>query len=181
MSQNFRPKPSFLNIFQKFLQKWTQRTLFTLFWYPKKYCIRSQRLPLHRYSPYLVSFGMKVNIYHCIIIDKYLWIMFYYNDRVSKKLIPILYIKLLYKMGYYYFLDRQYVTRSSYLLCIVSYYMKWVTTSWTGSIFFPSSSPPSSWELCSTFCVNVFPPLVWSYCMRTSWVQLYVLRNSLNN
>ena len=28
VSQNLGPKPSFLNIFQKFLQKWTQRTLF---------------------------------------------------------------------------------------------------------------------------------------------------------
>ena len=27
-------KPSFFNIFQKFLQKWTPHTLFTLFWYP---------------------------------------------------------------------------------------------------------------------------------------------------
>ena len=34
VSQNLGPKPSFFNIFPKFLQKWTQRTLFTLFWYP---------------------------------------------------------------------------------------------------------------------------------------------------
>ena len=29
-----KPKSSFLNILQKFLQKWTSITLFTLFWYP---------------------------------------------------------------------------------------------------------------------------------------------------
>ena len=34
VSQILRPKSSSLNIFQKFLQKWTQHTLFTLFWYP---------------------------------------------------------------------------------------------------------------------------------------------------
>ena len=33
-SKNLKPKSSFLNIFQKFLQKWTPHTLFTLFWYP---------------------------------------------------------------------------------------------------------------------------------------------------
>ena len=32
-----KPKSSFLNIFQKFLQKWTPNTLFTLFWYPTLY------------------------------------------------------------------------------------------------------------------------------------------------
>ena len=34
MSQILRPKSLFFNIFQKFLQKWTARTLFTIFWYP---------------------------------------------------------------------------------------------------------------------------------------------------
>ena len=34
VSQNLGPKPSFLNIFSKILQKWTQRTLFALFCYP---------------------------------------------------------------------------------------------------------------------------------------------------
>ena len=41
MSQNLGPKPSFLNIFPKFLQKWTQRTLFTLFWCNANLCCRS--------------------------------------------------------------------------------------------------------------------------------------------
>ena len=33
-SKKFNLNSSFLNIFQKFLQKWTWNTLFTLFWYP---------------------------------------------------------------------------------------------------------------------------------------------------
>ena len=49
VSENLGPKPSFLNIFPKVLQKWTQCTLFTIFWYPwphmQKFSFCSQGAP----------------------------------------------------------------------------------------------------------------------------------------
>ena len=88
---------------------------------------------------------------------------------MSKKSWPIVYAKLLFIMGNY-FLDIQYILytvcpRSNDPFYVETYYIKWVTTSWTYStkLDVPSEhmDPSVSWDIRTISCSFSVCVAVW--------------------